>query len=147
MDYSRETYRRSASRITVIAHLFGVTAIILLLVWLLHYREGLNIESDNPYRVFNVHPFLMFFGFIFLAGEGKKLLFLFYVLFWGATPYLEFAAATEHVAKNKGRQTTVTFCNEKSPRNSWKISLIMATRCTVLNPSDRVFGGFLKPNS
>ncbi|KAK3001878.1 hypothetical protein RJ639_022307 [Escallonia herrerae] len=72
MDYSisRETYRRSASRITVIAHLFGVTAIILLLVWLLHYREGLDIESDNPYRVFNVHPFLMFFGFIFLAGEA-----------------------------------------------------------------------------
>lgn len=64
------SYQRPASRITVLAHFFGVLALILLLVWLLHYRGGLNYNSDNPYRVFNVHPFLMFFGFIFFAGEA-----------------------------------------------------------------------------
>lgn len=63
-------YRQSASRVTILAHLFGIIAIVLLLVWLLHFREGMNLDSDNPFRIFNVHPFLMFFGFIFLAGEA-----------------------------------------------------------------------------
>ncbi|KAL5054823.1 hypothetical protein RYX36_035505 [Vicia faba] len=55
---------------SVLAHLFGIISIILLLVWLLHYREGIEYDSDNPLRVFNVHPFLMFFGFIFLVGQA-----------------------------------------------------------------------------
>ncbi|XP_057422010.1 probable transmembrane ascorbate ferrireductase 3 [Lotus japonicus] len=55
---------------TILAHLFGILAIILLLVWLLHYREGIEYDSDNPLRVFNVHPFMMFFGFIFLVGQA-----------------------------------------------------------------------------
>ncbi|KAM0961053.1 hypothetical protein ACFX13_020799 [Malus domestica] len=63
-------YKRSASRLTVGAHLFGILAIILMLVWLLHYRGGIDYDSDNSDRVFNVHPFLMFFGFIFFAGEA-----------------------------------------------------------------------------
>ncbi|XP_020239881.1 probable transmembrane ascorbate ferrireductase 3 [Cajanus cajan] len=56
--------------ISGLAHLFGVLAFILLLVWLLHYREGIEYDSDNGFRVFNVHPLLMYSGFIFLAGEG-----------------------------------------------------------------------------
>ncbi|XP_004298488.1 PREDICTED: probable transmembrane ascorbate ferrireductase 3 [Fragaria vesca subsp. vesca] len=63
-------YQRSASRLTIGAHLFGILALILLLVWLLHYRGGLDYDSGNSQQVFNVHPFLMFFGFIFLAGEA-----------------------------------------------------------------------------
>ncbi|XP_039023648.1 probable transmembrane ascorbate ferrireductase 3 [Hibiscus syriacus] len=63
-------YRRSASRLTIFAHVFGVLAFILMLVWLLHYREGIEYDSYNGYRVFNVHPFLMFCGFIFLSGEA-----------------------------------------------------------------------------
>ncbi|KAI3453209.1 hypothetical protein Pfo_009872 [Paulownia fortunei] len=70
IEAHRNRYRRPASRMTVLAHLFGIIAIMLLLVWLLHYREGINLDSDNPYRVFNVHPFLMFFGFIFMVGEA-----------------------------------------------------------------------------
>lgn len=56
MDYSidRVSYRRSASRLTVGAHLFGILAIVLLLVWLLHYRGGIEYDSDDPHRVFNV---------------------------------------------------------------------------------------------
>lgn len=56
MDYSidRVSYRRSASRLTIGAHLFGILAIILLLVWLLHYRDGIEYDSDDPHRVFNV---------------------------------------------------------------------------------------------
>ncbi|CAJ1935454.1 unnamed protein product [Sphenostylis stenocarpa] len=55
---------------TIFAHLFGLLALILLLVWLLHYREGIEYDSDDPFRVFNVHPFMMFFGFIFLVGQA-----------------------------------------------------------------------------
>ncbi|KAI3817095.1 hypothetical protein L1987_10882 [Smallanthus sonchifolius] len=72
MDYAipQEALWRTGSRITVAAHLFGILANILMLIWLLHYRQGLDLDSSNPYRVFNVHPFLMFFGFIFLVGEA-----------------------------------------------------------------------------
>ncbi|GMI87484.1 hypothetical protein like AT1G14730 [Hibiscus trionum] len=63
-------YRRSASRLTIFAHVFGILSFILMLVWLLHYREGIEYDSYDGYRVFNVHPFLMFCGFIFLSGEA-----------------------------------------------------------------------------
>ncbi|XP_010553517.1 PREDICTED: probable transmembrane ascorbate ferrireductase 3 [Tarenaya hassleriana] len=72
MDYSvdRTTLKRSSTRLTLLAHFFGILSVILMLVWLLHYREGIEYDSDNPARVFNVHPFLMFCGFLFLVGEG-----------------------------------------------------------------------------
>ncbi|KAL9324864.1 hypothetical protein ACSQ67_005509 [Phaseolus vulgaris] len=53
-----------------LAHLFGIIAFVLLLIWLLHYREGIEYGSNNALRVFNVHPFLMYSGFIFPAGEA-----------------------------------------------------------------------------
>ena len=55
MDSGRAIYRQSASRLTVVAHLFGILAFILMLVWLLHYRGGIEYHSDNPDRVFNVN--------------------------------------------------------------------------------------------
>ncbi|KAJ9153006.1 hypothetical protein P3X46_026498 [Hevea brasiliensis] len=63
-------YRRSASRLTLVAQLFGILAFILMLIWLLHYRGGIEYDSDNIDRVFNVHPFMMFCGFIFLVGQA-----------------------------------------------------------------------------
>ncbi|KAK8567403.1 hypothetical protein V6N13_105372 [Hibiscus sabdariffa] len=63
-------YRLSASRLTIFAHVFGILAFILMLVWLLHYRGGIEYDSYYGDRVFNVHPFLMFCGFIFLSGEA-----------------------------------------------------------------------------
>jgi cytochrome b-561 len=54
MDAGSTIYKHSASRLTVIAHLSGILAIILMLVWLLHYRGGIEYHSDNPDRVFNV---------------------------------------------------------------------------------------------
>ncbi|KAI4357453.1 hypothetical protein L6164_001401 [Bauhinia variegata] len=62
--------RPRAAGITILAHLFGILAIILLLVWLLHYRGGVEYDSEYAARVFNVHPLMMFLGFIFLAGEA-----------------------------------------------------------------------------
>ncbi|KAJ8621421.1 hypothetical protein MRB53_029950 [Persea americana] len=61
----------SASRASVFAaQVFGVTAFVLMLVWLLHFRGGLNLNSQNKDLIFNVHPFLMFLGFIFIGGQA-----------------------------------------------------------------------------
>ncbi|KAL6566297.1 hypothetical protein OROGR_001912 [Orobanche gracilis] len=67
---SRSRYQRTASHVSLFGHLFGILSIMLLLVWLLHYREGIDLISDNASRIFNVHPFLMFFGFVFMMGEA-----------------------------------------------------------------------------
>ena len=47
-------YRRPASGFTGIAQLFGILSIILMLVWLLHYRGSIEYDSNDPARVFNV---------------------------------------------------------------------------------------------
>ncbi|XP_031492994.1 transmembrane ascorbate ferrireductase 2-like [Nymphaea colorata] len=52
------------------AHVFGVIAAILMLVWCLHYRGGLNLNSSDADHIFNVHPVLMFVGFILFSGEA-----------------------------------------------------------------------------
>lgn len=62
--------QRPLSIVAVAGHLFGILALVLMLAWLLHYRGGLSLYSTSASRVFNVHPFLMYFGFIFLAGEA-----------------------------------------------------------------------------
>ena len=54
----RSEYYSAASRLTYVAHFFGLTALILILIWLLHYRGGLNYESNNPELVFNVKHLL-----------------------------------------------------------------------------------------
>lgn len=54
----RSEYYGAASRLTYVAHFFGLTALILILIWLLHYRGGLNYESNNPELVFNVKHLL-----------------------------------------------------------------------------------------
>ncbi|KAI4302119.1 hypothetical protein MLD38_037905 [Melastoma candidum] len=66
----RSRLGEAAVVMTRLAHLFAVAVFILLLVWLFHFREGLDYYSYDPYRVFNVHPFLMVFGFIIIGGEG-----------------------------------------------------------------------------
>ncbi|XP_059448462.1 probable transmembrane ascorbate ferrireductase 3 [Corylus avellana] len=70
MDVGGQVYVGSSLRVTVVARVFGILAIILMLVWLLHYREGLEYDSEDPYRVFNVHPFLMLLGLVISAGEA-----------------------------------------------------------------------------
>lgn len=56
VERERGRYHSSASGLTVVAHFFGILATILMLVWLLHYREGLDLDSDDARRVFNVRP-------------------------------------------------------------------------------------------
>ncbi|KAK1288647.1 putative ascorbate-specific transmembrane electron transporter 1 [Acorus calamus] len=55
---------------TTLAHVLGVISAILLLAWVLHFHGRLWLHSDNPEHIFNVHPIVMYFGFIFVMGEG-----------------------------------------------------------------------------
>ncbi|KAL5217159.1 hypothetical protein ABZP36_017843 [Zizania latifolia] len=59
-----------AARVAALAHVLFLTTAVLMLVWLLHYRGGINIQSDDPEQIFNVHPFVMCWGFILLVGEA-----------------------------------------------------------------------------
>ncbi|CAN6309602.1 unnamed protein product [Urochloa humidicola] len=59
-----------ATRIAMFAHVLFLTTAVLMLVWLLHYRGGINIQSEDPEQIFNVHPFVMSWGFILLIGEA-----------------------------------------------------------------------------
>ncbi|CAL4926992.1 unnamed protein product [Urochloa decumbens] len=59
-----------AMRVAMLAHVLFLTTAVLMLVWLLHYRGGINIQSEDPEQIFNVHPFVMSWGFILLIGEA-----------------------------------------------------------------------------
>ncbi|TVU45375.1 hypothetical protein EJB05_04862, partial [Eragrostis curvula] len=59
-----------ASRVAMLAHVLFLTTAVLMLVWLLHFRGGINIQSQDPDQIFNVHPFVMSWGFILLIGEA-----------------------------------------------------------------------------
>lgn len=48
------------------AAFFGLLSIVFVLVWVLHFREGL--AWDGKAAEFNLHPLLMVAGFIFLQG-------------------------------------------------------------------------------
>lgn len=47
-----------ASRVGMVAHVLFVTTAVLMLVWLLHYRGGINIQSEDPEQIFNVRAVL-----------------------------------------------------------------------------------------
>ncbi|MED6143430.1 hypothetical protein PIB30_006004 [Stylosanthes scabra] len=55
---------------TYVVHVLGVVAIILVLVWNIHFRGGLAWDSDNKNLIFNLHPVLMILSLIFLGGEA-----------------------------------------------------------------------------
>lgn len=67
---------------TLVVHVLGVAAVVLVLVWCVHFRGGLSLTSSSSSSpssppsqaqlqlVFNVHPVLMTVGLIVLAGEA-----------------------------------------------------------------------------
>jgi cytochrome b-561 len=61
---------RAVFPITMFAHLLFVAVLTLVLVWLLHFREGLSFTSDNKQKLFNLHPFFMVIGFLLIVGQG-----------------------------------------------------------------------------
>ncbi|KAG0522018.1 hypothetical protein BDA96_07G001000 [Sorghum bicolor] len=55
---------------TLVAHVLAVAAIVLVLLWCIHFRGGLALRSQDKPLIFNVHPVLMVLGPIVLAGEA-----------------------------------------------------------------------------
>ena len=60
-----------ASRVGMVAHVLFLTTAVLMLVWLLHYRGGVNIQSEDPEQIFNVRvmcydrfPLFRFIAFV-----------------------------------------------------------------------------------
>ncbi|XP_004496575.1 transmembrane ascorbate ferrireductase 1 [Cicer arietinum] len=51
-------------------HLLGLVAIVLVLLWNLHFRGGLAWNSSNKALIFNLHPVLMLIGLIIFGGEA-----------------------------------------------------------------------------
>lgn len=77
-SYTVVTNKMRSYSTSILAHLFGIIALILMLVWLLHYREGIEYDSGNPLRVFNV-CFLCFSSLIdclFILNNCHILLYL-----------------------------------------------------------------------
>ncbi|KAJ1387832.1 Cytochrome b561/ferric reductase transmembrane [Sesbania bispinosa] len=56
--------------VTILAHLLFIAISTLVLVWLLHFREGVAFNSPNKIKIFNLHPLLMVIGFILVGGEA-----------------------------------------------------------------------------
>lgn len=63
---------------TAVVHVLAVAAVVLVVVWCVHFRGGLALQSkDDKALIFNVHPVLMIIGLIVLAGEGSFSLIFF----------------------------------------------------------------------
>ncbi|KAK4369192.1 hypothetical protein RND71_012984 [Anisodus tanguticus] len=71
---SRASYRTAgvpvSSLLTFFTHLLFIAITTLLLVWLLHFRDGLSFTSTNKVKLFNLHPFFMIIGFVLISGEA-----------------------------------------------------------------------------
>ncbi|XP_009340012.1 transmembrane ascorbate ferrireductase 1-like [Pyrus x bretschneideri] len=55
---------------TSVVHTLGIAALVLVLVWTIHFRGGLAWEATNKNLIFNLHPVLMLLGLIILGGEA-----------------------------------------------------------------------------
>lgn len=54
MALTSSSYQLSATPVTIFAHLLVIVVTILVLVWLLHFREGLAFKSVNKQKILNV---------------------------------------------------------------------------------------------
>ncbi|CAA6673114.1 unnamed protein product [Spirodela intermedia] len=55
--------------IVFLIRLFGAAAAAMVIAWVVRFRGGMALFSDNKDLIFNVHPVLMVIGFILVYGE------------------------------------------------------------------------------
>ncbi|XP_020575425.1 probable ascorbate-specific transmembrane electron transporter 1 [Phalaenopsis equestris] len=60
----------AAAPFTYVAHVLGVAAAVLVLIWCINFRGGLAFEAVNKNLIFNLHPVFMLIGFIAIGGEA-----------------------------------------------------------------------------
>lgn len=51
-------------------HFLGLLCVVLVLTWVIYFRNGLNLFSDDANKIFNAHPVIQISGFIFIFGEA-----------------------------------------------------------------------------
>ncbi|KAI3778753.1 hypothetical protein L2E82_08136 [Cichorium intybus] len=64
------SYQMSATPVTIFAHLLAISIVTLVLVWLIHFRQGFAFKSHIKAKIFNLHPLLMTVGFLIFSGEA-----------------------------------------------------------------------------
>ncbi|KAJ7942831.1 Transmembrane ascorbate ferrireductase 1 [Quillaja saponaria] len=64
------SFQLSATPVAILAHLVFIAVTTLVLVWLLHFREGFAFSSNVKNKIFNLHPLFMIIGFILIGGEA-----------------------------------------------------------------------------
>eukprot|EP00112_Aurelia_sp_Birch-Aquarium-sp1_P007020 Seg17666.1 transcript_id=Seg17666.1/GoldUCD/mRNA.D3Y31 product="Cytochrome b ascorbate-dependent protein 3" protein_id=Seg17666.1/GoldUCD/D3Y31 len=52
-----------------IAEILGIICLVLVGIWMSHYRGGFAWDSSG--KKFNFHPVFMIFGLVFLYGNGE----------------------------------------------------------------------------
>ncbi|CAJ1932741.1 unnamed protein product [Sphenostylis stenocarpa] len=68
---ARGGFQVEAVSVTIFGHLLFIAITSLVLVWLLHFRDGVAFfNSSNSIKIFNLHPLLMVIGFILVGGEA-----------------------------------------------------------------------------
>ncbi|XP_076932867.1 putative ascorbate-specific transmembrane electron transporter 1 [Bidens hawaiensis] len=70
MARDRSSHRVTILLATIFIHLLGVSITLLVLYWLVNFREGFAFTSHVKFKIFNLHPLLMILGFIIFFGEA-----------------------------------------------------------------------------
>lgn len=60
------------SFLVTLSQIAGITAVVLVGVWMGNFQGGFGWGYKNPHK-FNYHPLFMVLGMVFLYGDGKPL--------------------------------------------------------------------------
>lgn len=68
MAFKRGNFQIMARPVTLLGHLVAMAVAALILVWILHFREGVAFKSDNKLKILNV----ILFQFLLIEGIVLK---------------------------------------------------------------------------